>query len=64
MDESAEVADGHAVVASEENENATILLAQDDVRDRMVAEDAVTCSWHRRTTARSSNFPRFRPKKG
>ena len=35
MDESAEVADGHAVVASEENENATILLAQDDVRDPM-----------------------------
>ena len=56
MDDSAELADGTTVVACAENENATCLLAWDDARDCMVAEDAVTCSGHECLAARSSNF--------
>ena len=57
LDDSAEVADGDAVVASVEDENATLLPGEprrifhvDDVSDRTVAEHAltakITCSRH------------------
>ena len=75
LDVSAEVADGNAVVASVEDENATLLPGEprrishvDDVSDRTVAEHAltakITCSRHGSMAAWSSMFSKSCPKKG
>ena len=75
LDESAEVADGNAVVASAEDENATFLPGEprrishvDVVSDRTVAEHAltakITCSRHGSMAAWSSMFSKSCPKKG
>ena len=72
LDESAEVADGNAVVASAEDENATLLPGEPrrifHVDEVSVPEHAltakITCSRHGSVAAWSSMFSKSRSKKG